>query len=471
MTNEDPNKHEMPPIGLGREWTPQSWRTRTALQQPVYADQKQVENCIRSLQQKPPLVVQGEIDRLRTALAEAVDGKRFVLQGGDCAERFADCTGPSLKAKLQVLLQMSLVLTFGTRKPVIRIGRLAGQYAKPRSADYEEVGSVRLPVYRGSLVNASGFEAAGREPDPRRMIDGYHHAAATLNFIRALIEGGFADLHHPERWDLGFIETSPYRDAYRQAMDAITDAIAFMETVGASRSADYLRRIEFYTSHEALLLPYEEALTRSQESGMYNLGAHLLWLGYRTSAPDGAHVEYLRGVRNPLAIKVGPSTDLNELLEAVRVLDPNRDPGRITLITRFGEKKVAAVLPEVVRGVTRSRHPVLWSCDPMHGNTETTAEGRKTRRIDAVFSELEQTFDLHSRLGTFLGGVHFELTGEAVTECIGGSGGVTESDLDQRYATACDPRLNGAQALEMAFLIARLLRQSRPEYEEQETVP
>jgi 3-deoxy-7-phosphoheptulonate synthase len=438
-------------------WSPSSWRSHSALQQPQYADASALESNMGVLQLKPPLVAPGEVERLRETLADAVEGKRFVLHGGNCAERFVDCTGPSLKSRLQILLQMSLVLTYATRRPVVRIGRIAGQYAKPRSDEYEEVDGVKLPVYRGDLVNAIEPDLQARQPDPQRMVEGYNNAAASLNFVRALIEGGFADLHHPEWWDLSFIEGSPHGRAYRQIADAIVDAIAFMETVGPPQSVEHLRRIEFYTSHEALLLPYEEALTRNSQNH-YNLGAHLLWLGYRTSAPDGAHVEYLRGIRNPVAIKVGPGNKEDELLEVMGILDPDKQPGRLTLITRFGEKGVEQHLPRIIEAVAGSGHPVLWSCDPMHGNTETTSEGRKTRRLDAIFAEMEWTVDCHSRMGTNLGGVHFELTGEAVTECIGGASVERESDLELCYETACDPRLNGAQALEMAFLIARLLR-------------
>ncbi len=440
-----------------RTWSPESWRTKTALQQPQYDNPALLGQCLEILSSKPPLVAQGEVDRLRNELADAVAGKRFVLHGGDCAERFMDCTAPSLTSKLKVLLQMSLVLTYATRKPVIRIGRLTGQYAKPRSNDFEKIGDMQLPVYRGDLINDVVFTEATRHADPKRMIEGYHHAAAGLNFIRALIEGGFADLHYPEQWNLAFMENSPHRDAYRQMVDAINDAIAFMETIG--RADESLRRVEFYTSHEALLLPYEESLTRSDtQSGFYNLGAHFLWLGYRTCQPDGAHVEYIRGIRNPIGIKIGIATSVEDLIELLARLDPHKQPGQVTLITRFGEKKIATGLPRMIEAVQQSGHPVLWSCDPMHGNTETTQDGRKTRRLEAVFSELEQTFALHSQKGTCLGGVHFELTGDAVTECIGGSSGITESDLDQCYRTACDPRLNGAQALELALLIARLLR-------------
>ncbi|MFB3785334.1 MAG: 3-deoxy-7-phosphoheptulonate synthase class II [bacterium] len=440
-------------------WHPGGWRSRPVLQQPEYEDPARLEQCVDVLREKPPLVARGEVDRLRSILAEAVRGKRFVLHGGDCAERFTDCTSAALTAKLQVLLQMSLVLTYATRKPVIRIGRLAGQYAKPRSEPYERIGQAQLPVYRGDLVNSHEANPEARRADPGRIIEGYHHAAASLNFIRALIEGGFADLHHPEQWNLDFVKNGAYNQSYRRVVDAITDAIAFMETVGVSDSAEHLKRIEFYTSHEALLLPYEEGLTRGfGERDFYNLGAHFLWLGYRTSIPDGAHVEYLRGIRNPVGIKVGPRTKLDNLLEILERLDPEREPGQVTLITRFGAAQVDAGLPLLLHAVAESGHPVLWSCDPMHGNLEYTREGRKTRRLGSIFSELEQTFAIHNRLGSCLGGVHFELTGEAVTECVGGSSGLTESDLSQCYETACDPRLNGAQALEMAFLIADLLR-------------
>jgi 3-deoxy-7-phosphoheptulonate synthase len=440
-----------------KEWTPQSWQTRTALQQPEYADPAKLETCLGILRSKPPLVSKGEIDRLRDELADAAQGKRFVLHGGDCAERFTDCTASAIESKLKVLLQMSLVLTYGTRKPLIRIGRMAGQYAKPRSNNYEEQNGEKLPVYRGDLVNETEFDAASRNPNSYRMIDGYHHSAACLNYLRALIEGGFADLHHPELWNLSFMETSPNRKAYQKMVDAINDSITFMETI--SQSDESLRRVEFYTSHEALLLPYEEALTRySDNHTPYNHSAHYLWLGYRTSGLEDAHVEYLRGIRNPIGIKAGAAMNEETLIQIIDRIDPDREPGRITIITRFGADNVSKQLPRFVQAVEKSGHKVVWSCDPMHGNTETAVDGLKTRRLDAIFSELEQTFEQHNKLGTFLGGVHIELTGEAVTECIGGSGGVTESDLHKCYETACDPRLNGMQALEMAFLLARLLR-------------
>jgi 3-deoxy-7-phosphoheptulonate synthase len=439
-------------------WSASSWRTKPAEQQPVYDDAQALDRALRSLARRPPLVAAGEVDRLRTALSEAAHGKRFELQGGDCAETFASCTEQALRSKLEVLLQMSLVLTYATRRPIVRIGRIAGQYAKPRSSATEQVDGREVPSYRGDIVNGESATLEARRPDPARLLDAYGHGAASLNYLRALIEGGFADLHHPQSWALQLVSRSPRRAAYERTMSAITDAIELMESIGASSQAA-LNRIEFYTSHEALLLPWEEALTRAVPGqGHYNLSAHCLWLGYRTSQLEGAHVEYLRGVRNPIAIKVGHATPPTSLCSLLARLDPTREPGRITLITRLGAGRVAAALPELVRAVAATGHPVLWSCDPMHGNTETTASGRKTRRLDAIFGELEQTFTVHAQVGSRLGGVHFEMTGEDVTECLGGSLEVREGDLDRSYETACDPRLNGSQALEMAFRIAELLR-------------
>jgi 3-deoxy-7-phosphoheptulonate synthase len=443
---------------MDTQWSASSWRTKPAEQQPVYDDPQALDRALRTLARRPPLVAAGEVDRLRAALSEAAQGKRFVLQGGDCAETFASCTEQALRSKLEVLLQMSLVLTYATRRPIIRIGRIAGQYAKPRSSATERIDGREVPSYRGDIVNAEQPTLEARRADPARLLDAYGHAAASLNYLRALIEGGFADLHHPQSWALELVSKSPRRAAYERTMSAITDAIELMESIGASSQAA-LKRVEFYTSHEALLLPWEEALTRRVPGqGHYNLSAHCLWLGYRTSQLDGAHVEYLSGVRNPIAIKVGHSTPATTLCSLLARLDPTREPGRITLITRLGAGRVVAALPELVRAVAATGHPVLWSCDPMHGNTETTASGRKTRRLDAIFGELEQTFTVHAQVGSRLGGVHFEMTGEDVTECLGGSLEVREGDLDRSYETACDPRLNGSQALEMAFRIAELLR-------------
>jgi 3-deoxy-7-phosphoheptulonate synthase len=438
-------------------WSKGSWRERPALQQPAYDDAAAVERALTTLAARPPLVVADEVERLRAALGEAAQGRRFVLQGGDCAETFASCTASELRRKLEVLLQMSLVLTYATRMPVVRIGRIAGQYAKPRSSDTEVIAGRTLPSYRGDIINGEARDEHARRPDPARMLEAYAHAAASLNYLRALIEGGFADLHHPQRWALELVSASSHRAAYERTMNAITDAIELMESIGASSQAA-LRRIELYTSHEALLLPWEEALTRTLPEGHYNLSAHALWLGYRTSQLDGAHVEYLRGLRNPIAIKVGAATTPAGLCQLLDRLDRQREAGRITLISRCGVGKVAASLAPLIRAVRDSGHPVLWSCDPMHGNTETTASGRKTRRIDAIFGELEETFEVHARESSRLGGVHFEMTGEDVTECLGGSLEVREGDLERHYGSACDPRLNGSQALEMAFRIAELLR-------------
>ena len=441
-----------------KPWSRSSWRSRPAEQQPVYADPQAAERSLAELANRPPLVAAGEVERLRRLLGEAASGQRFVLQGGDCAETFDGCTEVSLRSKLEVLLQMSLVLTYATRKPVVRIARIAGQYAKPRSNNTENVGGVELPSYRGDIVNGAEPNMAARTPDPRRLLTAYGHAAASLNYLRALIEGGFADLRHPQRWALDLVSASPRRAAYERTMFAITDAIELMESIGASSQAA-LQRIELFTSHEALLLPWEEALTRSVSgAGDYNLSAHCLWLGYRTCQLDGAHVEYMRGIRNPIAIKVGTGTTPHALGQLLSRLDPAREPGRVTLISRLGAAAVEDRLPPLIRAVQALEHPVLWSCDPMHGNTETTPSGRKTRRLDAIFGELEQTFAVHARESSRLGGVHFEMTGENVTECLGGSIEVREDDLDRSYETACDPRLNGSQALEMAFRIAELLR-------------
>jgi 3-deoxy-7-phosphoheptulonate synthase len=443
---------------IAEGWSRDSWRARTASQQPSYDDPGAVEAVTALLAARPPLVSAGEVERLRKALREAADGQRFVLHGGDCAETFASCTEGALRSKLEVLLQMSLVLTYATRRPVVRIGRIAGQYAKPRSSATERIDGRDLPSYRGDIVNAAEATESARRPDPARMLEAYHCAAASLNYLRALIEGGFADLHHPERWALELVRGSPRRAAYERTMDAIVDAIELMESIGASSEAA-LRRVELYTSHEALLLPYEQALTRSiAGQGAYNLAAHYVWLGYRTAQLDGAHVEYVRGLRNPIGVKVGAGSEPAALCALLDRVDPERESGRVTLISRFGERGVAAGLPPLIEAVERSGHRVLWSCDPMHGNTESTASGRKTRRMEAIFGELEHSFRVHSAHGSRLGGVHFEMTGEDVTECLGGSLEVREHDLARSYETACDPRLNGTQALEMAFRIAELLR-------------
>ncbi len=396
------------------------------------------------------------MERLRLQLAEAAEGKRFLLQGGACAERFDQCSAKIITNKLKILLQMSLVLTYGLKRKIIRVGRFAGQYAKPRSDDLEEREGVSLPSYRGELVNGSDFTPEDRIPDPERMLRGHHHSALTLNFIRSLVDGGFADLHHPEYWDLDFVHHSPRAQEYQRVVEGISDSLQFMETLAGSQASE-ISRVDFYTSHEALLLPYEQAETRQvpRRDGWYNLGTHFPWIGMRTAETAGAHVEYFRGIRNPIGIKVGPKMTGEWLLELLDMLDPEMEPGRITVIHRMGHDKVAQALPVLIDAVRGSGRTVLWCCDPMHGNTETVAGGRKTRRFENILSELEQSFDIHAELGSYQGGVHFELSGDNVTECMGGARGLSEVDLERAYESKVDPRLNYEQALEMALLVGR----------------
>lgn len=439
------------------DWTPGSWRLRPAQHQPTYDDAARHEAVLKRLSQLPPLVAPGSVEHLKRLLADVAVGKRFLLQGGDCAERFEECDARTIADKLKILLQMSVVLTYGLRQPIVRVGRLAGQYAKPRSAEVEVVDGVELPVYRGDLVNGFAPTPEARRPDSERMLHAYFHAAATLNYLRALIEAGFADLHHPEHWNLGFIRESERWQEYEAIVARILDAISFMEACG-SDLASALGRIDFFTSHEALVLAYEEALTRPEEEGgrYYNLGAHMLWVGDRTRDLDGAHVEYLRGIANPVGVKVGPTCSPEELVRLTDRLNPTNEWGRLTLITRLGADRVRDLLPGLVEAVRAADARVLWSCDPMHGNTIRTAGGMKTRDFDRILEELRATFAIHAAMGTCLGGVHFELTGEDVTECLGGARRLAEADLRTHYTTYCDPRLNDEQSLEMAFLIAGL---------------
>ena len=437
-----------------RQWAVDSWRERTALQQPEYPDPAAVESTLAELATLPPLVTQWEIARLKTHLAEAAVGKRFILQGGDCAERFDECNTQIITNRLKILLQMSLVLVYGMRRPVLRIGRFAGQFAKPRSSVYETVDGVTLPTYRGDIINRPGFSLEERTPDPRRLLQAYNVSAATLNYVRALSQGGFADLHHPEYWKVDFFEDSPLAAEYELLLSSIRAALKFLETVSDSHTDD-LERVSFYTSHEALHLPYEQALTRSMShgSGMYNLSTHFPWIGMRTAAVDGAHVEYARGISNPIAVKVGPGMTRNWLRDLVLTLNPDNEPGRLTLITRLGASAVEDHLPGFIETVRSTGRSVVWISDPMHGNTEVTDSGLKTRHFDHILAELEAAFDIHAAEGSHLGGVHFELTGEDVTECVGGASGLSEEDLTRAYRSHVDPRLNYEQALEMAFSI------------------
>ncbi|GIX35308.1 MAG: phospho-2-dehydro-3-deoxyheptonate aldolase [Lysobacteraceae bacterium] len=443
-------------VDIAPEWSPASWRQRVALQQPSYPDAGRLEAVRAELSRLPPLVTSWEILALKRQLAEAQEGRRFLLQGGDCAESFDDCESGLISNRLKVLLQMSLVLVHGLRMPVVRVGRFAGQYAKPRSADTETRDGVSLPSYRGDLINAAAFTAEARTPDPRRMIEGHARSAMTMNFVRALIDGGFADLHHPEYWDLAWVRHSPLAQEYQRLVDAIGDAVRFMETL-AGEAIHNLNRVEFYTSHEALLLHYEECLTRQvpRQWGWFNLSTHFPWIGMRTADADGAHVEYLRGVRNPVAVKIGPSVTPDQLLRLIDVLNPADEPGRLTLIHRMGREKIGTALPRLLEAVRREGRRVLWVADPMHGNTESTGSGYKTRRFENIRGELEDAFDIHAAAGTRLGGVHLELTGEDVTECLGGARELTEADLGRAYRSSVDPRLNYEQSMELAMLIVR----------------
>jgi len=437
------------------DWSPTSWTQHPAEQQPAYRDAAALERVVAELGRLPPTVVSWEIDDLRRQVADAQQGRRFLLQGGDCAETFADCESGQIARKLKILLQMSLVLLHGMKKPVIRVGRFAGQYAKPRSADTETRNGVTLPSYRGDLVNRPGFTAAEREPDPELLLRGYERAALTLNFVRALVDGGFADLHHPEYWDLGFVHHSPLRDQYRQLVASISDSLDFYEAMSGNRVHE-ASRAPFYASHEALHLHYEQAQTRyiERKGYWYNLSTHLPWIGLRTADLGGAHVEYCRGIRNPVGVKVGPSMDADWVQGLCRTLNPQGEYGRLVLIHRMGARNVDSRLPPLIEAVRATGIPVLWVCDPMHGNTEATSSGVKTRRFDNIVAELESAVRIHREAGSYLGGVHFELTGEDVTECTGGARGLADGDLARAYRTTVDPRLNGEQALELAMRIA-----------------
>lgn len=439
------------------QWSPTSWQARPVLQQPHYPDADALQRALGELAQLPPLVTSWEIESLKSQLAEAAQGKRFLLQGGDCAETFAECDSATIANKLKILLQMSLVLVHGMRKRMIRVGRFGGQYAKPRSSDVETVNGVTLPCYRGDSINRIEFTREARTPDPQLLLRAYERSALTINFIRALIDGGFADLHHPEYWNLDFMRHSPRAAEYQRIVESIGQSLRFMETLAGVSVAD-MNRVDFYTSHEGLHLAYEAAQTRQvpRRTGWYNLATHFPWIGMRTSGPDGAHVEYFRGIRNPIGIKVGKDTKPDQLRELLDILHPDDEPGRLTLIHRFGAHDIARGLPPLIDVVKKSGKTVLWCCDAMHGNTEKTAEGYKTRKFEHILAELQQAFEIHKRTETILGGVHIEVTGDDVTECTGGARGLNDEDLKRAYRSQVDPRLNYEQALELALQIARL---------------
>lgn len=435
-------------------WTPMSWASRTALQQPQYDDVHSLAESLARLREMPPLVHVGEIKSLKSQIAEASEGRRFILQGGDCAERFVDCTPKAITDKLKIILQMSLILVYGLRKPVVRIGRIAGQYAKPRSEDFEMKNGLCLPSFRGDIINGYAFESESRRHDPQRLVKAATMSCFTINWIRALIEGGFADVRRPEIWKLDHISESKQPQLYTELSERVRDATRFMELIGGA--GEYMRRVDFFTSHEALLLDYESAFTQKidGEPGWYNLGAHMLWLGERTRQIDGAHAHYLSGIENPVGIKIGPTSNAAEIVNLVKLVNPNNEPGKITLITRMGHKKASGVLSELITAIKNAKLKVTWSCDPMHGNAIKAQNGIKTRDFSAILGELIETEECHRAMGSILGGVHFELTGENVTECLGGGVGLSEDQLVENYQSYCDPRLNYSQSLEIAYLIS-----------------
>jgi 3-deoxy-7-phosphoheptulonate synthase len=445
-------------------WTQTSWRARPIRQAPAYPDQAALEAVETRLRAYPPLVFAGEARRLKASLGLAAEGRAFVLLGGDCAESYAEFTANILRDTFRILLQMSVVLTFGASLPVVKMGRMAGQYAKPRSSDTEAHDGVTLPSYRGDIINGPEFTAGARIPDPARMELGYFQSAAKLNLLRAFASGGYADLHEVHRWNLGFVERSPLAERYRDLSARIDETLAFMAACGMTSSTTRdLRETDFYVAHEALLLPYEQALARidSTTGDWYGCSAHFLWIGDRTRQLDGAHVEFLRGLHNPIGMKVGPSQEPDDLLRLIDRLNPANDPGRLTLIARMGADKIGSKLPPLVRAVEREGHKVVWVTDPMHGNTISTAANLKTRSFDAILSEVRSFFDIHAAEGSWAGGVHVEMTGQDVTECVGGAHRLTEADLGTRYETFCDPRLNAEQSLELAFLVAAELKRRR----------
>jgi 3-deoxy-7-phosphoheptulonate synthase len=448
MKNEDAR--------LTEEWSPDSWRTKKAQQQAAYKSAADVDRVMATIAKLPPLVTSWEIQALGKQLGEAARGERFLLQGGDCAESFDQCNSSTIANKLKILLQMSLALAYGSHRRVIRVGRFAGQYAKPRSDDFETIDGVTLPSYRGDLINRPEFTEAARTPDPELILRGYERAGMTLNFIRALVSRGFSDPHRLDYWNLDWVKDSPMADEYRRVARTIGDSLRFMEDIVGLHPGE-LNWVDFFTSHEGLHLPYEQAQTRHvpRHEGWYNLSTHFPWIGLRTADLDGAHIEYFRGIRNPVAVKIGGITAPETLTRMIEVLHPGNEPGRLTLIHRFGSEKIGKFLPPLIEAAQRTGKTILWCCDPMHGNTEMTASGIKTRHFDKMLRELDQAFDIHAAYGGRLGGMHIELTGEDVTECVGGARAVSEADLKTAYRSNLDPRLNYEQALEIALFAAR----------------
>ena len=444
-------------------WSPESWRSRPVAQVPDYPDAQALADVERQIAGFPPLVFAGEARKLKRALAKVSAGEAFLLQGGDCAESFNEHSADNIRDFFRVFLQMAVVMTFAGSSPVVKVGRIAGQFAKPRSAPTEKKGDVELPSYRGDIVNDIEFTPAARIPDPRRQLEAYRQSAATLNLLRAFATGGYANLENAHRWMLGFVKDSPQSDRYQELADRITETLGFMRAIGLDpESHPELRQTDIYTSHEALLLGYEQALTRvdSTTGDYYDTSGHMIWIGDRTRQPDHAHIEFCRGVKNPIGLKCGPSLKADELIRLVDLLNPTNEAGRLTLICRFGSDKIAEHLAPLIRAVEREGRKVVWSTDPMHGNT-ITAAGYKTRPFDRIMSEIRTFFAIHRAEGTFAGGVHLEMTGKNVTECMGGARAITETNLSEMYDTSCDPRLNAEQSIEVAFLVAELLKDER----------
>jgi len=454
---------------MSANWTPKSWRDHTALQMPEYPDATALKNVEERLGVFPPLVFAGEARSLKAKLADVAAGKAFLLQGGDCAESFAEFHPDSIRDTFRVLLQMAVVLTFGASMPVVKVGRMAGQFAKPRSANDETIDGVTLPAYRGDMVNGMAFTAEQRIPDPERLAQAYFQSASTLNLLRAFAQGGFADLHKVQRWNLDFVKDNPLGERYSDMATRLQEALDFMGACGMnSKNTQAMRGTSFFTSHEALLLNYEEAMTRvdSISGDWYDTSAHMLWIGDRTRQLDGAHIEFLKGVGNPVGCKIGPTIEADELIQLIDALNPKNEAGRLSLIVRMGPENVAEKLPNLIRTVEREGRHVVWSCDPMHANTVKSSSGYKTRHFDQILREVQAFFEVHKGEGTHAGGVHFEMTGKDVTECVGGAQEITDTDLSERYHTHCDPRLNATQSLELAFLLAEQLKEERQRAEQ-----
>ncbi len=448
---------------MSNKWSPNSWKAKTAKHIPIYKNNNELDEVLAKIKKFPPLVFAGEARLLQKNLAEVAEGKAFLLQGGDCAESFSDFHPDNIRDTFKVILQMSVVLTFGATCPVVKVGRIAGQFAKPRSQDTEVNNNIELESYKGDIINGIEFNDISRTPDPKRLIQAYNQSASTLNLLRAFSQGGFANLHKIHQWNLSFVEDEN-AEKFKLISDRIDECLAFMNACGINdKNVRQLYETNFFTSHEALLLPYEEAMTRvdSINGKWYDVSAHMLWVGDRTRQLDGAHIEFVRGIGNPIGIKVGPSTDLKELLKIIDVINPDNTPGKITLICRMGADKISQKLPEIIKSVNKEGKTVVWTCDPMHGNTIKANSGYKTRPLGNIISEIQQFFQIHRAIGTYPGGVHLEMTGQDVTECMGGLQKITDEDLKNRYHTYCDPRLNASQSLELAFLLAEFLKDDK----------